>query len=120
MRTNIANNTPIISPFVRHCGILLGVGKWCTVTVIDPEGRRRSVDVLADSTYDAAHLFVVEAKKERAVGMPKPTLETVFEVVTDGKVYRVAGKALQRWIVHRRQSWIGPKGYMFCKRPGLE
>jgi len=96
------------------------VSKWCTVTVTDPDGRRHSVDVLADSSYDAAHLFVVEAKKERAVGFPKPTLATVFEVVIGGKVYQVAGVALQRWIVERRQKWKGPKGYMFCKRPGLE
>lgn len=96
------------------------MGRWCTVTVTDPDGRRHSLDVLADSTYDAAHLFVVEAKKERAVGLPKPTLATVFEVVANGKVYRVASTALQRWIVERRQQWNGPKGYMFCKRPGLE
>jgi hypothetical protein len=95
------------------------VGRWCTVTVTDPDGRRHSVDVLATSTYDAAHLFVVEAKAERAVGLPKPTLATVFEVVADGKVYRVTGAALQKWIVERRQNWKGPKGYMFTKRPGL-
>ena len=100
--------------------ILLSVSRWCTVTVSDPDGRRHSLDVLADSTYDAAHLFVVEAKKERAVGLPKPTLATAFEVVANGKVYRVAGRALQRWIVERRQKWNGPKGYMFSKRPGLE
>jgi len=100
--------------------ILLSVSRWCTVTVTDPDGRRHSLDVLADSTYDAAHLFVVEAKKERAVGLPKPTLATIFEVVASGKVYRVAGTALQRWIVERRQQWNGPKGYMFSKRPGLE
>lgn len=100
--------------------ILLSVSRWCTVTVTDPDGRRHSLDVLADSTYDAAHLFVVEAKKERAVGLPKPTLATVFEVVANGKVYRVAGTALQRWIVERRQRWNGPKGYMFSKRPGLD
>jgi len=55
------------------------------VTVTDPDGRRHSLDVLADSTYDAAHLFVVEAKKERAVGLPKPTLATVFEIVANGR-----------------------------------
>ena len=76
------------------------------------------MDVQATSTFDAAHLFVVEAKKERAVGLPKPTLATVFEVVADGKVYRVTGTALQRW--KKRQNWKGPKGYLFCKRPGLE
>jgi len=69
------------------------VSKWCTVTVTEPDGRRHSLDVLAESTYDAAHLFVVEAKKERAVGLPKPTLATVFEVVASGRVYRVAGMA---------------------------
>ena len=65
--------------------------RWCTVTVTDQDGRRHSVDVQATSTFDAAHLFVVEAKKERAVGLPKPTLATVFEVVAAGKVYRVTG-----------------------------
>jgi len=88
--------------------ILLSVSRWCTVTVTDPDGRRHSLDLLADSTYDAAHLFVVEAKMERAVGLPKPTLATVFEVIANGKVYRVAGMALQRWIVQRRQSLNGP------------
>ena len=96
------------------------MARWATVTVTDPEGRRHSVDVLAESTFDAAHLFVVEAKKERSVGLPKPTLATVFEVVTAGKVYRVKGAALQKWIVERRQKFNGPQGYLFCKRPGLE
>lgn len=49
----------------------------------------------------------VEAKKDRAVGMPKVTQATVFEVVTDGKLYRVKGEALQRWIMERRQKWSG-------------
>ena len=94
--------------------------RWCTVTVTDAEGRRHSVDVQATSTFDAAHLFVVEAKKERAVGLPKPTLTTVFEVVVAGKIYHVGGAALQRWIVDKRSAWKGPKGYMFCQRPRLE
>ena len=94
--------------------------RWCTVTVTDESGKRHSLDLQAASTYDAAHLFVVEAKKERAVGLPKPTLTTVFEVVAGGRVYRVDGTALQRWIVEKRQAWNGPKGYLFSKRPGLE
>jgi hypothetical protein len=75
---------------------------------------------MAESTYDAAHLFVVEAKDKRAVGLPRPTEATIFEVVAAGKVYHVQGAALQQWIVERRKSWNGPKGYMFRKRPGLE
>jgi hypothetical protein len=98
---------------------LFSVAKWCTVTVTEPDGRRHSLDVQATSTFDAAHLYVVEAKKERAVGLPKPTLATVFEVVTDGKMNRVKGELLQGWIMERRQRWNGPKGYMFTKRPGL-
>jgi hypothetical protein len=61
-------------------------------------------DVLADSIYDAAHLFMVEAKQKRAVSLPKPSPATIFEVVTEGKLYRVRGVALQRWIVERRQN----------------
>ena len=95
------------------------MAKWCTVTVTDSDGRRHSVDVQATSTFDAAHLYVTEAKKERAVGFPKVTLATVFEVAAEGRIYRVKGDALQRWIVERRQKWNGPKGYMFTKRPGL-
>ena len=94
--------------------------RWCTVTVTDAEGRRHSVDVQATSTFDAAHLYVVEAKKERAAGLPKPTLATVFEVAAAGKVYRVARAALQRWIVENRSSLNGPKGMLFRQRPALE
>ena len=88
------------------------------MTVTDPDGRRHSLDVQATSTYDAAHLYVTEAKKERAGGLPKVTLATVFEVVTDGKVYRVKGEALQKWIVERREKWNGPKGYLFTSGQG--
>ena len=96
------------------------VMRWCTVTVTDAEGRRHSVDVQASSTFDAAHLYLVEAKKERAVGLPRPTLATVFEVVTGGKVYRVTGAALQRWIVEKRSTWNGSKGMLFRQRLGVE
>jgi len=96
------------------------MSRWCTVTVSDPDGRRHSLDILAESTYDAAHLFVVEARQKRAVELPKPTLATVFEVVAESRVYRVRGEALQRWIVERRKDPDGPKGYLFRKRPGLE
>lgn len=96
------------------------VRRWCTVTVTDAEGRRHSLDVQATSSFDAAHLYVVEAKKERAVELPKPTLGTVFEVVTAGKMYRVTGAALQRWTVEKRSTWNGPKEMLFRQRPGLD
>jgi hypothetical protein len=85
----------------------------------DAEKKRHSVDLQATSLFEAAHLFVVEAKSERQVGLRRPTLATVFEVVTGGKVYRVTGAALQRWIVENRSSLNGPKGMLFRQRPGV-
>jgi hypothetical protein len=66
--------------------------RWCTVSVTDPSGRRYSVDVLATSVFDAAHICVAHAKATPRAGFPPLTVETLFEVVIDGKVYRVAGK----------------------------
>jgi hypothetical protein len=42
--------------------MLFDVGKWCTVTVTDREGRRYSVDVNAGSSYDAAHLYRTDVR----------------------------------------------------------
>jgi hypothetical protein len=52
--------------------------------------------------------------------VPAPTLATVFEVVTGGKLYRVSGAALQRWIVEKRGSLNGPKGMLFRQRQAVE
>ena len=92
--------------------------RWCTVTVTD-DRRRHSLDVRATSTYDAAHLYVTHAKRQPQARLPLPTVATVFEVVTDGRVHRVTGAALQRWIEQRRQSWQGPRGALFRNRPSL-
>jgi hypothetical protein len=93
--------------------------RWCTVTVTDADGRRHSLDLIASSTYDAAHLYVAHAKEQPHAGLPVPTLATLFEVVNGGKVYAVDGAALQRWIEQRRQEWKGPKGMLFSRRPTL-
>ena len=76
------------------------------------------MDVHAASTYDAAHMYVAHAKNR--ADLPAPTLTTIFEVVTAGRVYRVHGAALQRWITQRRQELKGPKGMLFRQRPGLD
>src|SRR5208337_4464511 len=68
--------------------IMEGVAeRWCTVTVTDQQGRRHSLDVRATSTYDAAHLYVAHAKQNPAAHLPAPTVATVFEVVTAGRMY---------------------------------
>jgi hypothetical protein len=84
---------------------------WATVTVTDSAGKRYSLDVKAESTYDAAHLFLTRAK-ERVIRepLPIPSLETVFEVTVNGRVHKVPGTKLQRWIMKRREEWKGPRG----------
>jgi len=94
--------------------------RWCTVTVTDEQGRRHSLDVLASSTYDAAHLYVTHAKTNGVAALPCPTLSTVFDVVIDGRVHQIKGAALQRWIEERRSEWKGPRGILFGKRPMLK
>ena len=93
---------------------------WAKVTVLDSSGKRYRLDVEAESTYDAAHLFLTKAKehiiRER---LPIPSLETVFEVPVNGKVHRVSGAKLQKWISKRREEWKGPRGMLFKQRPNL-
>ena len=100
------------------------MGRWCTVTVIDEKGQRHSLDIQAESTYDAAHIYVSAAKSQAAAilpnRMPVPTLASVFEVVVDGKVYAVKGTALQQWILRQRGERKGPRGLLFSQRPTLE
>jgi hypothetical protein len=59
-------------------------------------------------------------KQNANSAFPALSLATVFEVVTDGKIYQVKGDALQRWILKRRSELGGPKGYLFSQRPALE
>ena len=89
--------------------------RWCTVTVTDAEGRRHSVDVQATSTFDAPHLFVVEAKKERAVGLPKPTLATVFEVVAAARSTTSAEQRFRGGLSINEVRGKGPRATCFAR-----
>jgi hypothetical protein len=42
------------------------MARWCTVCVVTADGRLHSLDIQADSTYDAAHIYVSRAKTEAA------------------------------------------------------
>ena len=68
--------------------MLFCMGKWCTVTVTDGEGKRYSLDVNADSSYDAAHLYLTHVRGHPGCGLPIPTTSMQFEVVTDGRIQR--------------------------------
>ena len=59
-------------------------GEVVPVTVTDAEGARHSIDVRAESTFDAAHLYVATARSQQAAMLPSripvPTVAIVFEV----------------------------------------
>jgi hypothetical protein len=98
-----------------------GMGeRWCTVTMIEESGRRHSVDVLASSTFDAAHIFLTHAKADPRNGIPRLSLDSVFEVVVDGKIHRVEGRALQQGILRERRERKGPREVLFSRRPTLD
>ena len=106
----------MFSPFVRYD---VWVAKWCTVTLTDGEGKRYSLDVNADSSYDAAHLYLTHVKGQPTCGLPVPSTESIFEVVADGKIHHVSGVKLKKWIERRRAEWKGPRGFLFSQRPVL-
>lgn len=87
--------------------------------MIEADGHKYSVDVLAVSTFDAAHLFVTHAKSGSHNGIPIPTTDSRFEVAVDGRIHHVTGKSLQEWILKQRRERKGPAGFLFSKRPIL-
>lgn len=95
-------------------------GLWCTVTTCDADGRRYSLDLQANSKYDAAHLYLDLIVAEGSGRIPIPTLATTFEVVAQGKIHYVKGADLQQWIQLRRAEWNGPRGELFRRRATLE
>jgi hypothetical protein len=70
--------------------------RWVTVTMVSDDGRRYSVDVRASSTFDGAHLFITHAKANPRSGIPRPTIDSNFEVVVDGTVRHITGKNATR------------------------
>lgn len=78
------------------------------------------MDVRAESSYDAAHLYHAHAVQNPASGLPRATVRTQFEVVLEGKVLRVDGHRLKDWIEQRRDEWKGPRGLLFKQRPVLD
>jgi len=99
--------------------MLFSMGRWCSVCLIDSEGRRYSLDVQADSSYDAAHRYVTFVRDNPNCGLPIPTRASNFEVAVQGKFYRVHGADLQKWIQKRRQELKGPVGTLFNQRAML-
>ena len=76
VRTRPRENGGQNSPFFRYA---IDMGKWCTVTVTDGGGQRHSLDVNADSSYDAALLYLTHVRGNPGCGLPFPTSSTPFE-----------------------------------------
>jgi hypothetical protein len=104
---------------VFACSDILVFVNWATVKVTDGTGKRYSLDVEADSTYDTAHLLTRAKEHVIREPLPIPSLETIFEVTVNGKVHKVSDAKLQRWIMKRREEWKGPRGLLFKQRPVL-
>src|SRR5581483_1375609 len=95
----------------------MAMGRWCTITVLDGAGKRYSLDVKADSSYDAAHLYLTHVRTTPTCGYPIPTTATVFEVIADGRIHHVPGIRLKKWIEKRRDERRGPRAMLFKQRP---
>jgi hypothetical protein len=80
--------------FVRDAGYNILV--IFLATVVDPDGRRHSLDVLADSSYGAAHIFFAHAKPHGRCALSVPTAETIFEIASKGRIYQVPGAKLPK------------------------
>jgi hypothetical protein len=97
--------------------------RWATVTVTDSTGERHSVDVQAESTYDAAHLYLLHCHRTEKAMFPNrpplPTVESTFEVSCEGKLYQVRGKDLQAWILKQKAELKGAQAFRFSQRPSL-
>src|ERR1700737_1679555 len=52
--------------------------RWCPLTVMHPQGRRHSLDVLTASTYDDAHLYMAHAKADPRGRVPLPNRTEIF------------------------------------------
>ena len=103
--------SPILLSCIRELGDGHGDGQ---------HGQTVSLDVEAESTYDAAHLFLTKAKEHIIrEPLPIPSCETTFEVTVNGESIKVSGTKLQRWIMKRREEWKGPRGLLFKQRPVL-
>jgi hypothetical protein len=71
--------------------------------------------VLASSTF----LYLAHAKEKSGSGIPVLSKNTVFEVVSDRKVYnrhRSSSAEMDRC----RQALKGPRGMLFNRRPRLD
>ena len=71
--------------------------RTCTVTFTGPSGVRHSVDVTADSVYEAAALGLSVLKKDRWVDTVAPGAEIEIRVQSPAVSHRITMRQILRW-----------------------
>ena len=72
--------------------------KTCTVTFTDPSGIRHSVDVTAESLYEAAILGLSLLKKDGWVGAVAPAARLEVTVREPATTHQVSVRQLHQWV----------------------
>jgi hypothetical protein len=91
---------------------MLSVANGAPVTVTDKQGRRYTLDVNANRSYDAAILTSRNVVRNPAFGI-------LLDVVRDhhrGQDLHVEGQKLKEWIEWRRIDSNGPRGHLSSQR----
>jgi hypothetical protein len=70
----------------------------CSVTFIDPPGIRHTVDVLADSLFEAAALGLLALKKDGWTGPVGPATKLEVEVRAPAVKHVVSVLQIERWL----------------------
>jgi hypothetical protein len=72
--------------------------KTCTVAVTDARGSRHSVDVLADSLFEAAALGLKLLRDDGWVDTPGPATRLEVQVKAPAVKHEVTVQQIQRWL----------------------
>src|SRR3954454_19336068 len=81
-----------------ECATLFGVAvRTCTVSFTGPSGIRHSVDVTAESTYEAAALAVAALKRGGWAEVVAPGTELEVQVREPATSHRITLQQIHRW-----------------------
>jgi hypothetical protein len=72
--------------------------KTCTVAVTDPRGSRHSVEVLAESLFEAAALGLKLLRDDGWVDAPGPATRLEVQVKAPAVKHEVSVQQIQRWL----------------------
>ena len=72
--------------------------KTCTVTVTDVRGSRHSVEILAESLFEAAALGLKLLRDDGWVEKPGPATRLEIQAKTPEVTHEVTVQQIQRWL----------------------